>query len=122
MLFLCIATRSRECIDYSILCFLLFLALLVSTHTTRLDSLLFFLEIVLDVGFRLLELLLGVAEFPGKGETDLAQRHLHRHILNIVRTHGLLLDIELVVGWCEKHQTQVQLILDDGFGEGGVEE
>lgn len=81
----------------------------------------FFLEIVLDVGFRLLELLLGVAEFPGKGETDLAQRHLHRHILNIVRTHGLLLDIELVVGWCEEHQTQVQLILDDGFGEGGVE-
>ena len=122
MLFLCIATRSRECIDYSILCFRWFLGLLVSIHSTRLDSLLFFLEIVLDVGFRLLELLLGVAEFPGKGETDLAQRHLHRHILNIVRTHGLLLDIELVVGWCEKHQTQVQLILDDGFGEGGVEE
>ena len=84
MLFLCIATRSRECIDYSILCFLLFLTLLVSTHTTRLDSLLFFLEIVLDVGFRLLELLLGVAELPGKGETDLAQRYLYRHILNIV--------------------------------------
>lgn len=84
MLFLCIATRLRESIVYSILCFLLFLALLVSTHTTRLDSLLFFLEIVLDVGFRLLELLLGVAEFPGKGETDLAQRHLYRHILNIV--------------------------------------
>lgn len=84
MLFLCIATRSRECIDNSILCFRWFLGLLVSIHSTRLDSLLFFLEIVLDVGFSLLELLLGVAELPGKGETDLAQRHLYRHILNIV--------------------------------------
>ena len=84
MLFLCIATRSRESIVYFILCFRWFLGLLVSAHTTRLDSLLFFLEIVLDVGFRLLELLLGVAELPGKGETDLAQRHLHRHILHIV--------------------------------------
>ena len=105
MFFLCIATRLRESIGYSILCFRWFLGLLVSIHSTRLDSLLFFLEIVLDVGFRLLELLLGVAEFPGKSETDLAQRHLHRHILNIVRTHGLLFDVELVVGWCEKHQT-----------------
>ena len=84
MLFLCIATRLRESIDYSILCFRWFLGLLVSIHSTRLDSLLFFLEIVLDVGFRLLELLLGVTEFPGKGETDLAQRHLHRHVLDIV--------------------------------------
>ena len=33
----------------------------------------------------------------------------------------VLLDVELVIGWCEEHQTQVQLILDDGFGEGGVE-
>ena len=84
MLFLCIATRLRESIDYSILCFRWFLGLLVSIHSTRLDSLFFFLEIVLDVGFRLLELLLGVAELPGKGETDLAQRHLYRHILHIV--------------------------------------
>lgn len=84
MLFLCIATRSRESIVYFILCFRWLLDLLVSTHSARLDSLLFFLEIVLDVGFRLLELLLGVAELPGKGETDLAQRHLHRHILHIV--------------------------------------
>ena len=60
MLFLCIATRSRESIVYSILCFRWFLGLLVPTHSARLDSLLFFLEIVLDVGFRLLELLLGV--------------------------------------------------------------
>ena len=84
MLFLCIATRLRESIVYSILCFQLFLALLVSTHTTRLDSLLFFLEIILDIGFHLLELLLGVAEFSGECEADLAQRHLYRHILYIV--------------------------------------
>ena len=118
MRYFCTATRWREIpIDYVLL-----FVFLLAVYATRLDSLLFFLEIIFDVGFYLLELLLGVAEFPGKGETDLAQRHLHRHILNIVRTHGLLLDIELVVGWCEKHQTQVQLILDDGFGEGGVEE
>ena len=49
MLFLCIATRLRESIDYSILCFRWFLGLLVSIHSTRLDSLFFFLEIVLDV-------------------------------------------------------------------------
>lgn len=49
MLFLCIATRSRESIVYFILCFRWLLDLLVSTHSTRLDSLLFFLEIVLDV-------------------------------------------------------------------------
>ena len=111
-----------ESIVYSIQRFLLFLILLIFIHSTRLDSLLFFLEIILDVGFHFLELLLGVAEFPGKGEADLAQRHLYRHILYIVRTHGFLLDVELVIGWCEEHQTQVQLILDDGFGEGGVEE
>ena len=29
-----------------------------------------------------------------------------------------MLDVEFVVGWCKEHQTQVQLILDDGFGEG----
>ena len=84
MLFLCIATRSRECIDYSILCFRWFLGLLVSIQSTRLDSLLFFLEIIFDVGFHLLELLLGVAEFPGECEADLAQRHLYRHILYLV--------------------------------------
>lgn len=73
-----------ESIVYSIQRFLLFLILLIFIHSTRLDSLLFFLEIILDVGFHLLELLLGVAEFPGKGEADLAQRHLYRHILYIV--------------------------------------
>ena len=122
MFFLCIATRLRESIGYSILCFRWFLGLLVSIHSTRLDSLLFFLEIVLDVGFRLLELLLGVSELPCQGKTDLAQWHFYGHVLYVIRTHGLLLDVELVVGWCEEHQTQIQLILDDGFGEGGVEE
>lgn len=39
----------RESIGYSILCFRWFLDLLVSIHSTRLDSLFFFLEIVLDV-------------------------------------------------------------------------
>ncbi len=73
-----------ESIVYSIQRFLLFLILLIFIHSTRLDSLLFFLEIILDVGFHLLELLLGVAEFPGKGEADLAQRHLYRYILYIV--------------------------------------
>ena len=71
-------------IVYSIQRFLLFLILLIFIHSTRLDSLLFFLEIILDVGFHLLELLLGVAEFPGECEADLAQRHLYRHILYIV--------------------------------------
>mgnify|MGYP001663771624 FL=1 len=73
-----------ESIVYSIQRFLLFLILLIFIHSTRLDSLLFFLEIILDVGFHLLELLLGVAEFPGECEADLAQRHLYRHILYIV--------------------------------------
>lgn len=71
-------------IVYSIQRFLLFLILLIFIHSTRLDSLLFFLEIIFDVGFHLLELLLGVAEFPGECEADLAQRHLYRHILYIV--------------------------------------
>ena len=71
-------------IVYSIQRFLLFLILLIFFHSTRLDSLLFFLEIIFDVGFHLLELLLGVAEFPGECEADLAQRHLYRHILYIV--------------------------------------
>lgn len=73
-----------ESIVYSIQRFLLFLILLIFIHSTRLNSLLFFLEIILDVGFHLLELLLGVAEFPGECEADLAQRHLYRHILYIV--------------------------------------
>ena len=73
-----------ESIVYSIQRFLLFLILLIFIHSTRLDSLLFFLEIIFDVGFHLLELLLGVAEFPGECEADLAQRHLYRHILYIV--------------------------------------
>ena len=84
MLFFYALQLVGKSIIYSILCFRWFLGLLVSTHSTRLNALLFFLKIVLDVGFRLLELLLGVAEFPGKGETDLAQRHLYRHILYIV--------------------------------------
>ena len=73
-----------ESIVYSIQRFLLFLILLIFIHSTRLDSLLFFLEIIFDVGFYLLELLLGVAEFPSEGEANLAQRHFYRHILDIV--------------------------------------
>ena len=80
MRYFCIATRWREIlIDYVLL-----IAFLLAVHSTRLNTLLFFLEIVLDVGFRLLELLLGVAEFPSEGEANLAQRHLYRHVLNIV--------------------------------------
>ena len=80
MRYFCTATRWREIpIDYVLL-----FVFLLAVYATRLDSLLFFLEIIFDVGFYLLELLLGVAEFPGKGETDLAQRHLHHHILHIV--------------------------------------
>ena len=73
-----------ESIVYSIQRFLLFLILLIFIHSTRPDSLLFFLEIIFDVGFHLVELLLGVAEFPGECEADLAQRYLYRHILYIV--------------------------------------
>lgn len=73
-----------ESIVYSIQRFLLFLILLIFIHSTCLNALLFFLEIILDVGFHLLELLLGVAEFPDECEADLAQRHLYRHILYIV--------------------------------------
>ena len=80
MRYFCTATRWREIpIDYVLL-----FVFLLAVHSTCLNALLFFLEIIFDVGFHLLELLLGVAEFPGKGEADLAQRHLYRHILNIV--------------------------------------
>ena len=80
MRYFCTATRWREIpIDYVLL-----FVFLLAVYATRLDSLLFFLEIIFDVGFYLLELLLGVAEFPDECEADLAQRHLHHHILHIV--------------------------------------
>ena len=60
MRYFCTATRWREIpIDYVLL-----FVFLLAVYATRLDSLLFFLEIIFDVGFYLLELLLGVAEFP----------------------------------------------------------
>lgn len=49
MFFMHCNSLERESIGYSILCFRWFLGLLVSIHSTHLDSLLFFLEIVLDV-------------------------------------------------------------------------
>ena len=67
-------------------------------------------------------MLLGVSELPCQGKTDLAQWHFYGHVLYVIRTHGLLLDVELVVGRSEEHQTQVKLILHDRFGEGGIEE
>ncbi len=63
--------------------YVLLFVFLLAVHSTSLNALLFFLEIIFDVGFHLLELLLGVAEFPGECEADLAQRHLYRHILYI---------------------------------------
>ena len=63
--------------------YVLLFVFLLAVHSTSLNALLFFLEIIFDVGFHLLELLLSVAEFPGECEADLAQRHLYRHILYI---------------------------------------
>lgn len=63
--------------------YVLLFVFLLAVHSTSLNALLFFLEIIFDVGFHLLKLLLGVAEFPGECEADLAQRHLYRHILYI---------------------------------------
>ena len=43
-------------------------------------------------------MLLGVSELPCQGKTDLAQWHFYGHVLYVVRTHGLLLDVELIAG------------------------
>ena len=46
--------------------YVLLFVFLLAVYSTCLNALLFFLEIIFDVGFHLLELLLGVAEFPGE--------------------------------------------------------